>query len=180
MKFPTKSKFKYYIYQGWSWHPEVLFHSHSGYSKEQTVWFIRLAQDTSGRQKCRLLKFVTCIWITSCFYRVLGRCPGGQARSMSWFRTSWRAFSRSYSEVSVCRHSKSKIFVRGQNFSYEILRRKKCKNISKNHFICVKHEEKNCKRCYNAKKFSLRMQISRFCANSDKFCAVARPWDRDF
>ena len=23
-----------YLYQGWSWHPEVLFHSNSGYSKE--------------------------------------------------------------------------------------------------------------------------------------------------
>ena len=32
---------------------------------------------------------------------MLGRCPGGQARSMSWFRTSWGAFSRSCSEVSV-------------------------------------------------------------------------------
>ena len=33
-------------------------------------------------------------WITSIFYRVLGRCPGWQARSISWSRTSWRAFSR--------------------------------------------------------------------------------------
>ena len=37
-------------------------------------------------------------------------------------------------------------FLRGQNFSFEILRKKKCKNITKNHLICVKHEEKNCKR----------------------------------
>ena len=28
--------------------------------------------------------------------------------------------------------------------------------------------------------FSSRMQISRFCAKSEKFCAVARPCDRDF
>ena len=40
--------------QGWSWHPEVLFHSNSGYSKEQTFLPIQLAQDTSGRQKFHL------------------------------------------------------------------------------------------------------------------------------
>ena len=40
-------------------------------------------------------------WITSSCYRVLGRCPWWQARGMSWSRTSWRAVSRSCSEVSV-------------------------------------------------------------------------------
>ena len=36
-------------------------------------------------------------------------------------------------------------FLRGQNFSFEILCRKKCRNITKNHLICVKHEEKTVK-----------------------------------
>ena len=42
------------------------------------------------------------------------------------------------------RHSKSR-FLRGPKFSFEILHKKKCKNITKNNLLCVKHEEKNCK-----------------------------------
>ena len=65
-----------------------------------------LAHPTSTRhfwlqKKCCLQKLVTCIWITSGCYRVLGRCPGGQATSMCWFKTSWGALSRNCSEVSV-------------------------------------------------------------------------------
>ena len=37
------------------------------------------------------------------------------------------------------------IFLRGQNFRFEILRKKEFKHITKNHLICVKHEEKNVK-----------------------------------
>ena len=36
--------------------------------------------------------------------------------------------------------------LRCQKFSFNILRKKKCKNITKNHIICVKHEETNLKR----------------------------------
>ena len=35
--------------------------------------------------------------------------------------------------------------MRGQNFSFEMLRKKKCKYIIKNHQIRVKHEEKTVK-----------------------------------
>ena len=51
-------------------------------------------------------------------------------------------------------------FVCGQNFSFEISHKKKCKNINKNNLICVKHEENFVKRGLNALFFSLRMQIS--------------------
>ena len=40
---------------------------------------------------------------------------------------------------------KADFFLRGQNFSFEFMCRKKCKNITKNHIICVKHEEKTVK-----------------------------------
>ena len=33
-------------------------------------------------------------------------------------------------------------FLRGQNLIFKILRKKKWKNITKNHLICVKNEEK--------------------------------------
>ena len=36
--------------------------------------------------------------------------------------------------------------LRDETFSFEILRNKSFKNITKNHIICVKHEEKYCKR----------------------------------
>ena len=35
--------------------------------------------------------------------------------------------------------------MRVQNFSFEILRKKKYKNITKNHLMCKKHEEKTVK-----------------------------------
>ena len=34
-------------------------------------------------------------------------------------------------------------FLRGQSFSFEIFRKKKCKNITKNFLLCVKREEEN-------------------------------------
>ena len=34
----------------------------------------------------------------------------------------------------------------GQSFSFEILHNKKCKNLTKNHIICVKHKENYCKK----------------------------------
>ena len=36
-------------------------------------------------------------------------------------------------------------FLRGQNFNFEILHKKKWKNITENHLICVKNEEKTVK-----------------------------------
>ena len=36
-------------------------------------------------------------------------------------------------------------FLRGQNLNFEILRKKMWKNITKNHLICVKNEEKTVK-----------------------------------
>ena len=41
----------------------------------------------------------------------------------------------------ITRHSTSRFFLRGQNLSFEILRKKKCKNFTKNYLICVKYEE---------------------------------------
>ena len=51
-------------------------------------------------------------------------------------------------------------FLHCQNFFFEILRKKKCKNITKNHLICVKHEEKTVKRLK--------------CIQSSRFCAVRK------
>jgi hypothetical protein len=39
------------------------------------------------------------------------RCPGRQARSMSCFRTSWGAFSRSCSEVSVWCQTSTRVHI---------------------------------------------------------------------
>ena len=36
-------------------------------------------------------------------------------------------------------------FLRGHNFSFEILRKKTCKKHTKNHMICVNHEAKTVK-----------------------------------
>ena len=47
--------------------------------------------------------------------------------------------------LHAVRHSKGRFFWRGQNFSFEILHKKKGKNIIKYHLICVKHEEKTVK-----------------------------------
>ena len=41
---------------------------------------------------------------------------------------------------------KDDVFLRGQNFSLRILRKKKYKNLTKKYIICVKHEENNSKR----------------------------------
>ena len=43
------------------------------------------------------------------------------------------------------RHSKSYFFLHGQNFNFEILPKKKCTNHTRNHIICVNHEEKSVK-----------------------------------
>ena len=67
-------------------------------------------------------------------------------------------------------------FLRGQNFIFEILRKKKCKNHTKNHIKCVNHEEKTVKRGVNAYILSLRIKISRFYAKSGKFCAATQQW----
>ena len=37
-------------------------------------------------------------------------------------------------------------FLLGRYFSYQILSKKKCKIMIRNHLICVKHEEKQCKK----------------------------------
>ena len=71
-------------------------------------------------------------------------------------------------------------FFARSKLNFQILRKKKWKNITKNHLICVKNEEKTVKTRLKLKIFSLRMQISRFCAKSEIFCAVARPHDRTF
>ena len=42
------------------------------------------------------------------------------------------------------------IFLRGQNYSLEMLRKKKCKIYTVTYIIYVKHEEKNCKGGLNA------------------------------
>ena len=65
--------------------------------------------------------------------------------SLHWWKDMWLS-TFALQEMTDARHSKSIFFLRGQNFSFEILRKKKCKNITKNHLICVKHGEKNCKR----------------------------------
>ena len=43
------------------------------------------------------------------------------------------------------RHSKGILFLRGLNFRFEILRKKKSKNHTKNHILCVNHEAKTVK-----------------------------------
>ena len=61
-------------------------------------------------------------WIASSCYRVLGRCPGGQARSMSWFRTKCKNLqlqeaARSCSEVSVWCQASTRVLIES-NLSY--------------------------------------------------------------
>ena len=58
----------------------------------------------------------------------------------------------------------------GQKYSFEILRKKKCKNITKNHLICVKHEEKNAKKVKIHKFFVCACKSQDF-AQSQKFFA---------
>ena len=61
------------------------------------------------------------------------------------------------------RHSKSRFFVRSQNFSFEILGKKSAKISQKNHNI--------------NNIFSLRIQIPRFCTKSEFFlrgCTTVR------
>ena len=76
-------------------HSEVFKFMHS--VREFALEKIRIQDKKYFMQPCLSHAF----WITSSSYRVLGRCPGWQARGMSWYRTSWRAFSRSCSELSV-------------------------------------------------------------------------------
>ena len=63
-------------------------------------------------------------------------------------------------------------FVRGQNFCFEIFCKKKYKNFTKNHLICVKHEEKKVKQ---VKMHNFLVCARFFFAKSEIFCAVARP-----
>ena len=46
-------------------------------------------------------------------------------------------------------------FLRGQNFSFEILHEKKCKNSIKNHLLCVKHEEEKMQKRLKCINFQL-------------------------
>ena len=70
--------------------------------------------------------------------------------------------------------------MRGQNFSFEILRKKRCKNIPKNHLLCVKHEEKTAKEVKMHKFLARACKSQDFAKKSESFGAVARPCDRDF
>ena len=68
------------------------------------------------------------------------------------------------------------IFLRGQNFSFEILRKKKWKNITKNCLICVKHEEEKTAKEVKMHKFLVRACKSQDFAQSQK--NFARSHDR--
>ena len=71
------------------------------------------------------------------------------------------------------RHSKSRYFLRGQNCSFEILRKKKLKNIYKNQSICVKKKLNKVK----LHKFSIYACKSQYFAQSQKI--FARSHDRE-
>ena len=64
----------------------------------------------------------------------------------------------------------------GQNFSFEILHMKKCKNITKSHLICVKNDEKTVKEV-KMHKFLIRESISQDFAQSQK--KIARSYNRE-
>ena len=66
-------------------------------------------------------------------------------------------------------------FLRGQNFSFEILRKKKCKNITKNHLICVKHGEKTAKEVKKHKFLACACKSQDFAQGQTNF---ARSHDR--
>ena len=72
-------------------------------------------------------------------------------------------------KVDFCARSKLKDW----NFAQENAQKYHLKSLN----MCETWRQ-NCKRGYNAYFFSLGMQISRFCAKSEFFCAVARPWDK--
>ena len=69
-----------------------------------------------------------------------------QKRFLSW---STLHFETSIYYGRYCaeryRHSKSRFFLRYHNFSFLYVAKKKCKNITRSHLICVKHEEKTVK-----------------------------------
>ena len=67
-------------------------------------------------------------------------------------------------------------FLLGQNFSFQILSKTKCKNITKNHLICVKHEENNVKEV-KIHKFVVCVYKSQDFAQSQKI--FARSHDRE-
>ena len=52
--------------------------------------------------------------------------------------------------------------MRGQNFNFEILRKKKDKNITKNHLLCVKYEEEK-----TAKEVKMNEFLNRACKSQD-------------
>ena len=66
--------------------------------------------------------------------------------------------------------------MRGQNFSFEIVRKKKCKNITKNHLICVKHEEKTAKEVKMHKLLACACKSQDFAKSQKNF---ARSHNRD-
>ena len=70
---------------------------------------------------------------------MLGRCPGGQARSTSWFRTSWRVFSRSCSEVSIWCQKFTRVLIES-NFYNTILNLEEIQvvtRVSKSHCFMI-------------------------------------------
>ena len=76
--------------------------------------------------------------------------------------------------VVLTRLSKSRFFVRGQNFSFEILRKKKCKN----HIICVNHETKTVKEVQFKKKMRFAHTNLKILYNVRKIlrgCTTVRP-----
>ena len=67
--------------------------------------------------------------------------------------------------------------MRSQNFGFEILRKKKWKNIIKNHLVCVKHEEeKNIKEVKRHKFLVCACKFQDFAQSQKNF---ARSHDRE-
>ena len=79
-------------------------------------------------------------------------------------------------KILIIRHSKSRFFLRGQNLICQILRKKKWKNITKNHLICVKNEEKTVKTRLKLKNLVYACKSQDF-AQSQKI--FARSHDRE-
>ena len=62
--------------------------------------------------------------------------------------------------------------MRGQNFSFEIMGKKRWKNITKNHLICVKHEyKKNTVKAFKMRNLLLCACKSQDFAQRQKNCA---------
>ena len=72
--------------------------------------------------------------------------------------------------IRTDKHSKRRFFLRDQKFNFEILRRKKCQNINKNHLKCVKHKEKNEVKMH---KFLVCLCKSKDFAQSQNFFALS-------